>query len=230
MTVNSSLADIFSDEYKVNIEIIRNVPVSEKHSDDDGDQNNEAVFLKEHQDKSKIIYQGVLNKDRGIEESILAMRYVENAVFLIAGEGDLSKELRKLAKKEGLSDKVEFLGRINLTELGKITRLCTLGLSLEKDTCLSYRYSLPNKIFNYMHAGIPVLSSDLIEKRGLIEKCEMGLFIESYDPEHIGSMINEMLSNSEKIFWWKQNSLKGAKQFNWEIEEQKLLRFYENIA
>ena len=81
-----------------------------------------------------------------------------------------------------------------------------------------------------MHAGIPVLSSDLIEKRGLIEKCEMGLFIESYDPEHIGSMINEMLSNSEKIFWWKQNSLKGAKQFNWEIEEQKLLRFYENIA
>ena len=67
MTVNSSLADIFSDEYKVNIEIIRNVPVSEKHSDDDGDQNNEAVFLKEHQDKSKIIYQGVLNKDRGIE-------------------------------------------------------------------------------------------------------------------------------------------------------------------
>jgi len=230
MTVNSSLADIFSDEYKVNIEIIRNVPVSEKHSDDDGDQNNEAVFLKEHQDKSKIIYQGVLNKDRGIEESILAMRYVENAVLLIAGEGDLSKELRKLAKKEGLSDKVEFLGRLNLTELGKITRLCTLGLSLEKDTCLSYRYSLPNKIFNYMHAGIPVLSSDLIEKRGLIEKCEMGLFIESYDPEHIGSMINEMLSNSEKIFWWKQNSLKGAKQFNWEIEEQKLLRFYENIA
>ncbi len=234
MTVNTSLADIYSDEYNVSVQVIRNVPVSSKHDDNDNDNDddndNSDKLLKTHQGKNKIIYQGVLNKDRGIEESISAMRFVQNAVLLIAGEGDLSKELRELVKKEELKDKVEFLGRIKLEELRKITRSCALGLSLEKDTCLSYRYSLPNKIFDYMHAGIPVLSSDLIEKRNLIEKCDIGLVIDNCEPEHIGSKINEMLSNTEKRFWWKQNALNSAKQFNWELEEQKLLRFYENIS
>lgn len=228
MTVNNSLAEIYADEYKVPVEVIRNVPVSLKHDDHDNDDNLEVLAA--HQGKSMIIYQGVLNKDRGIEGSILAMRFVKNAVLLIAGEGDLSKELRKLTKKEELNVKVEFLGRIKPNELKKITEACDLGLSLEKDTCLSYKYSLPNKIFDYMHAGIPVLSSDLIEKRRLMEKCEIGLLIDNYEPQHIGNKINEMLSDTEKRFWWKQNALNGAKQFNWELEEQKLLKFYENIT
>lgn len=229
MTVNDSLAELFTGQYKVEVAVIKNVPASAEHYDDDSDNDDDVKLPKGHQGKYKIIYQGVLNKDRGIEESILAMKHVENAVLLICGEGDLSGSLRQLAKKERLTDKVEFPGRIEAGELKRITRSCDLGLSLEKDTCLSYRYSLPNKIFDYMHAGIPVLSSNLVEKKRLLEQCQMGILIDNHEPEHIGLKINEMLSNTEKRFWWKQNALNGARQFNWEIEERKLLKFYEGI-
>ena len=210
MTVNTSLAEIFSKEYKVAIEVIKNVPTSLGNGEVKNENDSVLKALKQHEGKNKIIYQGVLNKDRGIEESILAMRHLKNAILFLAGEGDLSKELRTLTKKEGLNDKVEFMGRLKQHDLRLLTQNCDLGLSLEKDTCLSYRYSLPNKIFDYMHAGIPVLSSDLIEKRNLLEKCEIGVLIDTFEPEHISSTINEMLSNTEKRFRWKQNALNGA--------------------
>jgi len=211
-TVSPSIANLYKNEYGIEALLLRNLP---KISGKVNIKHNIKI-----EGKHIVIYQGAINLNRGIEFMVKAMKYIDNAVLYLAGKGDLSGKISNLIKQLNLKDKVIMLGEISLEELKSYTVQADIGLSLEEDKGLNYRYALPNKLFDYIHANIPVLVSNLPEMKNIVEKYQVGEVIEKYDEKHIAEKIKSMLSNSEKMNFWKQNTEKAARQLNWDKEKQ----------
>lgn len=219
-TVSKGYADWFEKAYKIRPEIIMNVPVLQTASDE-----GLKINLPEIQADEKIlIYQGVINFSRGIDKMIEAMQFVENAQLWILGFGPKKVEFEALASRLNLNDKVKFIGQVPPSQLKLITPKAHLGLSLEEDYGISYRFALPNKIFDYTHAGIPILGTNLPEIKQTIENYGIGKTIQNHEPQHIAKIIQEMLEEGKMPY--AGNLKKAAEVFNWENEEKKLEKIY----
>lgn len=216
-TVSESIANLFTEKYKTPFVTIRNVPVlRDLHS------------LNKMPARKYILYQGALNEGRGLEILLEAMKQV-NAELWIAGEGDLSEELRALTLSLGINDKVKFLGFLNPEELKKITEEAYIGIGVSENMGLSYYYSLNNKCFDYMHAGIPSISNNFPEYRKLNEKYEVAVLAEP-DVESLVTAIQFLLINQPFYDKLKQNCLKAREEFNWQKEQEKLLQLYAQVG
>ena len=107
------------------------------------------------------------------------------------------------------------------------THHADLGLTLDKDTNLNYRFSLPNKVFDYIHGGTPVITSDLPEIRKVIDSYKVGAFIPSHNPEELGKFFMTLFENETQMTEWKENCAKAAEVLSWEHEETILKEIYE---
>jgi glycosyltransferase involved in cell wall biosynthesis len=104
-----------------------------------------------------------------------------------------------------------------------------LGVTLDKDTNLNYRYSLPNKLFDYIQAGVPVLSSKLPELEKIIQTYEVGELVDEVTPEAIATKIQYLAENKTKLAWYAHQCQKAALELNWEKEKLVLLDIYSTI-
>ena len=114
------------------------------------------------------------------------------------------------------------MGRMPYHEMMQYTQHAKLGITIDKDTNTNYKYSLPNKLFDFIHAGIPILASKIIEVEKIIKKYQIGLFINNHKPIHIANKIKYALNNKELMSEWKSNTTLATKELNWEIEENTL--------
>ena len=211
-TVSNSIARYYKDKYDINMSVIANYPVARKI--------NSQFVLK---NKKIIIYQGAINKDRGIDLMIESMLYV-NAELHLIGDGDLLLEMREHVERLNLGHKVFFKGKVAFGDLFDITKEADLGLSFEDNTCLSYRYALPNKIFDYINAEVPILISDLPEFRCVLKSYKVGAILASRDIQSVARQINQLLSIPKST--WSAELLKAKKEYDWLIQEKKLLSFF----
>jgi glycosyltransferase involved in cell wall biosynthesis len=219
IAVNQSVADLYSKEYGNNIEVVRNVPFRKLP----GIARDKSSLHIPPACKI-ILYQGAVNVDRGLEEAIVAMKYLKTeAMLVIAGIGDKYDALKDFAIEQGLSERVMFLGQVPFQELHSITLLADLGLSIEKDVSINYHYCLPNKFLDYIQAGVPVLVSPLPEMKAIVDHYQIGEFLESHDPVILAIQIDSMLNNEDKLAIFKQNLLKAAEELCWEREESRLM-------
>lgn len=224
ITVNDKLAEIYSKKYKVHVTTIRNVP---RLIQSESLKTVEETVEKSHEESKQIlIYQGALNLGRGIELMIDCMEFLPDAELLIAGQGDISEELKIRVKNRDLSDSIHFLGRLNPTELIKLTPNASLGFSLEEDLGLNYRYALPNKIFDYIHAGIPVIVSDLPIMSKLVLKTGIGEVLKERSPRALADLVSEVLLKQRS---YKKNLRKAARKFNWNEEKKVFQKFIDRI-
>jgi hypothetical protein len=225
ITVNQSIAKWFKNKYQVNFEVVRNIgnlPVSLKL------KSREELGIPSN--KKMILIQGAgINIDRGAEECVAAMSYLNDVVLYIIGSGDVIELLKYTTIKNGLENKITFIDKLPANELIHYTACADLGLTLDKDTNLNYRYSLPNKIFDFINAGIPILSSRLPELEALITNYQIGDFIENHQPMHIANKMNEMLF-SDKYWLWKENTQKAKSENNWEKESKILINLIEKAG
>ncbi|MGI9527447.1 MAG: glycosyltransferase [Weeksellaceae bacterium] len=218
-TVSNSYATFFKDSYGIDAKVVSNFPVSNLVHPD---KNKTTQILNENK---ILIYQGAINESRGIDKMILAMPYLENTVLWIVGDGPMKPIYEQLVKSENLEDKIKFWGRINPETLKNITAQANLGLSLEEDNGLSYRYALPNKVFDYIYAGIPILgSSDLPEVEDIILKYKVGDVIHNHNPTHIADKIKQILARPKNEF--KAGIEKAQSDFKWENHEPILLSLF----
>ncbi len=217
-TVCDSIANVYNKKYGVDFKVVRNIPVARNFNS-----------KKTGKDKKIILYQGAVNIGRGLEQAILAVQFIEGAKLVIAGDGDIKSELEELVKKENLVDKVEFTGRLSLEELAKLTPQADLGLSIEEDLGLNYRFALPNKLFDYIQAQVPVLVTNLPEMAAIVKKYEVGEITSSLNPKDLAEKINDTLSNTTKRKIWKANLKTAATELTWENEEKVLYEIYSKF-
>ncbi|MCF8334725.1 MAG: glycosyltransferase, partial [Bacteroidales bacterium] len=151
----------------------------------------------------------------------------DHTILVIVGSGDVIDILKKNVNDLGLEEKIRFIPKVPFQKLKAYTANADFGLTVDKDTNINYRYSLPNKLFDYIHAGIPVIASRLTEIEKIITRYNIGTFIENHDPGHIAEVLNNAVKDKEQQATWKQNLAKAKKELVWENEEITLQQIYE---
>ena len=225
-TVNESIAGLFEEAYGLKPYVVRNVPFKKMVKIA---KTRKELGLPE--DKFILILQGSgINIHRGSEEMVKAMKFITGAVLLIVGSGDVIDTLKKMAEKDDIKEKVIFRPRLPYADLMQYTANADMGLTLDKDTNLNYRFSLPNKIFDYIQSGIPVLASDLPEIRKIIEKYCIGDFIPNHQPESIAQKVGEIMNNTEQLKSWKRNLTFAADDLTWEKESEIIKKVYSKYV
>ncbi len=224
VTVCYPIAEIYRRLYGTMFSVVRNVP-KKRVLPADSSRRKQLEYGR----KQLIIYQGALNVGRGLELMIEAMQYVDDAVFIIAGNGDIDRELKTMVKEMGLKDKVRFKGRLMPEQLYPITMSCDLGISLEEDLGLNYRYALPNKMFDYIQSRVPVLCSALPEMTRIVRTYGVGIATAERDPQKIAGIIRYMLEERSKGAW--RGALdKAAEELCWENESLVYLDILNQIG
>lgn len=222
ITVNESIANLFGEKYHIQVHVIRNIPVRAVAS---SQKEREALHLP--LDKHLLVLQGSgINVHRGAEELVEAMHFLDDSFLMIIGGGDVLPILKQKVQQLNLQN-VLFLPRMPYSEMMDYTRCAELGFSLDKDTNLNYRFSLPNKLFDYIQANVPVIASHLPEIEKVIKKYDIGDFIEDHQPEHIASAVRNALDNRERYHNWKRNLSQAAEELCWEKESLHLLEIYK---
>ena len=221
-TVCKSVAEVYYGKYNTPFKVVRNVPLKTTFPSvkKPGKQNSEKIIL----------YQGAVNIGRGLEQAIHAMKFIEGARLIIAGDGDIKPRLEKLVANENLSHKIKFTGRLPLEELAKLTPTADLGLSIEEDFGLNYRFALPNKFFDYIQANVPVLVTHLPEMAAIVSQYHIGEICDSLEPEKLASSIREALFDEQKRETWKENLKTAANELNWEKEEKIIIELFSEVA
>lgn len=226
ITVNASIAGLYRDLYHKDLMVIRNVPPLRETAKP---IPREELGLPA--DVPVILLQGAwINVDRGGEEAVAAMEFIENAVLLVVGGGDAIARLKEIAQREKVRGKVFFMDRQPFERLSRITAIASLGLSLDKDTNINYRFSLPNKLFDYIHAGVPVIASNLVEVRRIVETYEVGWIVPDHQPESIAAVINEALSDPSRLKQMREHCARAKNELCWDKEKEKAEVLYRSFV
>lgn len=223
LTVNQSIADLYGKRYDKDIKVIRNIP--EKRNTNISKSRRDLNFP---ENAFIVIAQGSgINIDRGNEELLLAMKYLENTLLLFVGSGDAIPGLKKMNTENQLEEKVRFIDRMPYEDMIQYTINADLGISLDKPNNLNYLFSLPNKIFDYISADTPILASDLIEVRNIIDSYKVGFIIDKISPEKIAEGIEWMKAKPKDS--WLDSLNHAASELTWESEAEVLSEFYIRI-
>jgi glycosyltransferase involved in cell wall biosynthesis len=180
------------------------------------------------------LFQGYIQPDRELDRLVLAAAFLEpKTVIVMMGNSyrGVSSQLEALIAREGLADRVKIIPQVPYEELLDWTASANIGLiSSSPDYSLSVRYALPNKLFEYLMAGLPVLSMDVDAIADVLRTYDVGLVVSSLEPSAIGAGINTLLADREALARMRQNALKIARnEFNWEKESPRLIRLYQEI-
>ena len=224
ITVNKSIASIYNEKYKVHFHVVRNIPDTPTNF-----VPKSRAELNLPTDKFILILQGAgINIDRGAEELLEAMQKTSNAYLLIIGSGDVWTQLTKLQAELKLQNKVKLIPKLSKRDLMQYTFNADLGISIDKPNNLNYLNSLPNKIFDYLHAGLPILASRLPELEQLINNYKVGTFIENHQPNHIAEVINQLIV-SPLLKDFKLNTEVASNELNWQTEQLELINVIRSI-
>lgn len=214
-TVNSPIADEFRKMYGVNYKVIRNIALLREIP---GVPKTEKFIL----------YQGAVNEGRSFETLIPAMVSV-NATLLICGDGNFMEQARKLVAEHDLQNRVIFKGKVAPDALRLITLQAYIGITLFEDKGLSNYYSLANRFFDYIHAGVPQLCVDYPVYNELNENLPVGILVKDLSPENLSLQLNNLLHNEVLYNSLQVNCMQARQKYNWQQEEKVLIAFYNNI-
>jgi len=217
ITVSQGIADIFNQKYNVEATVVRNVPKS-------------YACKTQKSKKPLIIYQGSVNVHRGVEYLVQSMKYLPDEVILwIIGTGDIFDVVESLVEIENLESRVKLFGRVPFEELPKYTCQAWVGVSIEENVGESYRLALPNKLFDYIQAEIPVLVSDLPEMRKIVEHYQIGEILPNHQPHIIAESLKTLLFDLGKRKYIADHLAKAKRELHWENEQKILLKTLSRI-
>jgi glycosyltransferase involved in cell wall biosynthesis len=220
-TVNESIASIYRKRYNKNVGVVRNIPLLQAN---EVKADRRGLGLPE--DKKIILLQGAfIDPDRGGKELVESMRFIDGCILLIIGSGRELPLLHALAKEPALQYKIIFKPKLAFQALRAYTACADIGVSLDKPLHLNYTLSLPNKLFDYIHGGIPVLVSNLPELRAIVEAYGVGEICDEVTPEEIARSIERMLA-SGVLNTYRLNCIKAREQLNWQKESLELHKMY----
>lgn len=223
-TVNQSIADIYSNLYHREVLVVRNISPLWSPK-----QLLSKSELGIPENKKLIIMQGAgINIDRGAEEAVDAMQEID-AVLMIVGDGDVVPQLKKRVQDQQLDQKVLFFGKKPYSVMMNYTHYADIGLTLDKPLSDNYKFSLPNKVFDYMHTKTPIVATDIKEVAAIINRHQIGIVLSKLSPKELASAINELINDAEKINMFMANCSVAAQIENWEEETKVLAKIYPKV-
>jgi glycosyltransferase involved in cell wall biosynthesis len=208
--------------------VIRNIPDSSTFSSPVGSENGDSPGG----DRDRLaLYVGALTTGRGLELSIMALNQIDDVRLRLVGPARPAylQQLVQLAQTEGVSDRVEFAGAVSPDELIETISEASVGLALIQPICLSYRMSLPNKVFEYVAAGLPVLGSDLPAISALVNEHRIGLLAEPGEVGDVAAKLGEMLE-PERNSAFRDAARAAAGELHWDREAERLADEYREAA
>ncbi len=210
ITVGEALAKILAKRDRKSYTVIRNVPK----------KRTQREYTK---DKKFILYQGVLNKGRGLKAAVDSLSYIEDPEIELhlVGGGDTEQELQIYSESKEYRDRIVFHGWKYGEDLLDITNKAWLGLNLLETQSLNYYYSLANKFFDYLHSSVPSLNMVLPEYQSILQKYPTGIMIGELSPKSIAKVINGITESDYSRM--QKACIKAQKVFNWDHEKETLL-------
>ncbi len=215
-SVGPAIARELSEHYQFPFGVIRNVPV----------RRMEALTIKPDSNKKILWYQGALNQGRGLEAVFQSLQFLPEYQFWLAGEGDLSGELRQLADALKIHHQVRFLGWVSPEDLHDNAIQTSIGLNLLDGESLNYYYSSANKTFDYIQANLPAIHMDFPEYQELQKNGPIGRLIPNLNPQTIVKAVRD-LEDSVHYAECQTGCEQLAKKLHWANEEQELIRLYQ---
>lgn len=215
-TVGDYCALYFKEKYGKDFTVVRNATVLKP-------------FTIPEKKEKYILYQGWVNEGRCFEELIPAMKQVD-CQLIICGEGNFYQQAQQLAADSGVTDKVIFKGFLPPEELKAYTEQAAIGITLFHAVSKSNEYSLANRYFDYMHHGVPQLCMNFPEYRTFNEQFEVAVLLD--DPtteEAVAAALNKLLNNTAYYESLQQNCMAAREVYNWQNEEEKLLKLYQQV-
>ena len=232
--VNDSIADAVKQLHHLDKRpiVVRNIPNYWNLDDNVILENRKALMKKYNIDSNEtlVLYQGGVTTGRGIENAIKALKNIGNSRLIVLGNGEKSylDSLKNLSKDEGVPERIIFLPAVPSDQLCFFTGIADIGLCNIDNICLSYYYSLPNKLFEYIQGKVPIVGSDFPEIRRIIEGYNIGICCDSSNPESIAQSVNELREDAH--YNAIKDNLKLAKEdLCWEHEEKVLKDAYADL-
>ncbi len=172
------------------------------------------------------LYQGRLSKGRGIEILLEAFKQIDNkSVLIFMGYGPLEGKIKKIQEEQG---NIYFYHAVNPDVLLEYTSSADFGISTIEDSCLSYRYCLPNKMFEYTMADVPIIVSNLPEMKRVVLDYHIGVVVKENTTQGLIEAIEKVLILNQKEI--QKNIQKVKEIYNWEEQEKVLLEVYEGLV
>ncbi len=214
LTVCQSIADYYREKYGVEMTVVRNIQGGRHISP-----------LTSHLSPFTLLYQGCVNKGRGVDWAIDALEWLDDCRLVIAGGGDLLEEMKAYAESKPWADRIEFTGRLTPEELEPLTRQASVGLVMLEDMGLSYHFALPNRIGDFVAAGVPMVVSDLPEMASVVRRFQIGTIMEGTGAQALAEAVKKVLAKE----WNDADFAEARKDMDWNKEKNKLLEIIEKI-
>ena len=227
ITATDAWADYLAGLYKVDRpHVVRNVP--RQAAPEPRRDLRAALGLSDR--KRILVYQGSVQVDRGIEQTIAALHFLPECVFVVIGYGAHRAALEGQARRAGLSDRVRFIGPVPNDELLSYTAAADVGMCCIMNSSLSYYWSLPNKVFEYMMAGIPSVTSDFPEMGRLVRREGIGEVCNPSDPRDIGRAVARIIRDPAHAQGLRAGARAAAERYHWGVEERRLHEVYARVS
>lgn len=222
LTTGEMDSDFIKSNYgiKNNLLLIRNLPLFKKSST----PVNYYKLLNIENSKKILLYQGVILSGRGIDIVFKLLESTDEFVFVIVGGGEKLDYYKKLSEEMHLNKKVYFVGKISQNKIIDYTSGAFAGLSLIENVSLSYYYALPNKMFEYIMAEIPIITTNLPQMKKIIDQYKVGFSVQENDIEQLRNVLSKLLNDQRLYSELKTNCNKAAEELNWENEIKEFLQ------
>jgi glycosyltransferase involved in cell wall biosynthesis len=230
MVANPPVAAILARRYGIaRVDAVPNYPVErgpverrELRSLPGGEAIPEGVAI--------VLYVGGLTMERGIEQLVDAMVSVPKAHLGFLGAGGLEPEIRRRVAERGLADRAHFLGMVPSAEVVPFTGSATVGILSTVPTNQNSQLALPNKLFQYMAASVPVVASDFPQIREVIEGSACGIV---YDPTDVSALAAAIRAYTEDPVRAERDGANGrsavTERYHWDISAETLLEIYRRL-
>lgn len=223
ITVSQSIVDQYEKEYGIRPYLVRNIPPAGVSFP--ATATRESLGMPT--DKPVLLLQGAgINEGRGGEEIVQAMQYLPDFHLFIVGEGTVVPLLKQMSKELNLEDRITFVPRQTPANLFNYTTLADIGMAIDTDLSANLRFSLPNKIFEYIKAGTPMVVSNLVERANIVRTYDVGVVAEAVTPEAIAQTVKQ-LADPSRLAKCRENCQVAAQELTWENEEKVLEKVYQ---
>lgn len=223
ITVNEHIAQVYHQQYGVEVKVVRNVPELLP--------SPEPITRAEFglpEGRLAILQGAFMDRDRGVLEAVAAMDLLPDVHLLLVGAGVEWEEARRRSSARSAENQIICLPKQDYNRLRQLTRLADVGLSLDKPVHENYQFSLPNKLFDYLHAGVPVVASNVSEVAKIVREFGVGEVAGSVDPDAIAAAVRKVFDNGAGHY--ADNLFKAAKAFNWQRESTTIEAILDRVA